>query len=350
MRAPRALVKNAGVPARQNPPVVGVDVGGTKVAAAIVVGERPERLVEHPTDLRGPAELLAGIEAAVGEVVGDGPAPAAIGVGVPSQIEQATGVVLSSVNIPLEGVPLRDELHRRLGVPVFIDNDANVAALAEAYHAEGTAAGERLDHVVMYTLGTGVGGGVVVDGQIFRGARGLGAELGHVVIRADGPPCQGSCPNFGCLETLCSGTALGRDAAHIANALPDSGLGRRLQEAGTVDGRDAIALAREGDPDALALLERYAENLGVGIANAINVFEPELIVIGGGLSAAADLFLDRAWEEASRRALPALFEGVRIAVARAGTQAGVIGAGLMAAQELDRKVDTAGLTASEGVR
>jgi glucokinase len=343
-------MNNAGVPANAQPPVVGVDVGGTKVAAAAVVGERPERLVEHPTDLRGSDELLAGIESAVHEVVDDGAPPAAIGVGVPSQIEQATGRVLSSVNIPLEGVPLRDELHRRLGAPVFVDNDANVAALAEAYHAEGTAAGEGLDNVVMYTLGTGVGGGVVIDGRIFRGARGLGAELGHMVIRADGPPCQGSCPNFGCLETLCSGTALGRDALHMARGLPRSAFARRLADNGKVDGRDAIELAREGDADALALLDRYAENLGVGISNAINVFEPELIVIGGGLSAAADLFLDRAWAEASRRALPALFESVRLAVARAGAQAGVIGAGLMAAQEIGRKVDTADLTASEGVR
>ena len=111
-----------------------------------------------------------------------------------------------------------------------------------------------------------------------------------------------------------------------------------------------IALAREDDAEAVALLERYAENLGVGLSNAINAFEPELIVIGGGLSAAADLFLDRAWEEAARRALPALFEDVRLAVARAGAEAGVIGAGLMAAQEIERTRDTAGLTASEGVR
>jgi glucokinase len=189
----------------------------------------------------------------------------------------------------------------------------------------------------------------VIGGRIFRGARGLGAELGHVVIRADGPPCQGNCPNYGCLETFCSGTALGRDARHLAETLPESGLAARLADKGEIDGRDAIDLAREGDPDAVALLEHYAENLGVGLSNAINAFEPELIVIGGGLSAAADLFLDRAWDEASRRALPALFEGVRLAVARAGAEAGVIGAGLMAAQEIERKVDTAGLTASEGV-
>ena len=343
-------MNNAGVPASSTSPIIGVDVGGTKVAAAELEGQRLARKVEHPTDLRGPNELLAGIEAAVREVLGDR-TPTAIGLGVPSQIEQATGRVLSSVNIPLAGVPLREELAARFGgVRLFIDNDANVAALAEAYHAEGTAEGEPIDDVVMYTLGTGVGGGVVSGGQIFRGARGLGAELGHVVIRADGPACQGSCPNYGCLETLCSGTALGRDATHLARSRPDSALGQRMAADGEVDGRDVIDLAREGDSDALWLLDRYAENLGVGLANAVNIFEPELIVIGGGLSAAADLFLDRAWAEASRRALPALFASVRISVARAGADAGVIGAGLMAAQEMERNVDTAGLTASEGVR
>ena len=342
-------MNNARVPAIDSHPIVGVDVGGTKVAAAELVGQRPDRVVQHPTDLRGPDELVAGIEAAVREVLGDR-TPEAIGIGVPSQVEHATGRVLSSVNIPLAGVPLREGLSERFAAPVFVDNDANVAALAEAYYAEGTAEGEKVDDVVMYTLGTGVGGGVVIDGQIFRGARGLGAELGHVVIRADGPPCQGSCPNFGCLETHCSGTALGRDARHLAETLPDSALARRLAEAGAVDGHDAIDLARAGDSDAVALLERYAENLGVGLANAINAFEPQLIVIGGGLSAAADLFLDRAWEEASRRALPTLFDGIRVAVARAGAKAGVVGAGLMARQEKERTVDTAGLTASEGVR
>ena len=343
-------MKNARVTANGDHPIIGVDVGGTKVAAAEVVGQRAQGLVEHPTDLRGSAELLDGIESAVREVLGDRPAPAALGIGVPSQIEYVTGKVLSSVNIPLEGIPLKDELHKRLGAPIFVDNDANLAALAEAYYAEGTAEGQPVKHVVMYTLGTGVGGGIVIGGRIFRGSHGLGAEMGHVVIRADGPNCPGNCPNRGCLEALCSGTALGRDGAELAKDRPDSNLGRRLKEQGEVTARDVVAEAHDGDTDALRLLERYAENLGVGISNAINVFEPDLIVIGGGLSQASDLFLERAWEEAASRALPKLFERVRLSVARAGPQAGVIGAGLLAAQETGRNVDTAGLTASEGVR
>jgi glucokinase len=344
-------MNNAPVPARSAKPIIGVDVGGTKVAAAAVVGQRAQGLVAYPTDLRGPEELLAGIERAVREVTGDNGAPAAIGVGVPSQIEYATGTVLSSVNIPLGGVKLRDELSERLGAPVFVDNDANVAALAEAYFAEGTQEGEPVDHVLMYTLGTGVGGGIVIDGRIFRGARGLGAELGHVVIRADGPDCPGNCPNRGCLESLCSGTALGRDGLEMAQDLPGTALAKHLEEHGEVTGREVVEYARKGDPDSIRLMDRFAENLGVGLSNAVNAYEPELIVIGGGLSGAADLFLEKAWEEARTRALPALFARVRVQVARAGAKAGVIGAGLMAAQEQERRnMDTAGLTASEGVR
>jgi glucokinase len=343
-------MKNAGVPANADLPIIGVDVGGTKVAAAEVVGQRAHKLVEHPTDLRGTDELLAGIEQAVRDVLGDRRAPAAIGVGVPSQIEYATGTVKSSVNIPLTGVPLKDELCGRFDTQVFVDNDANVAALAEAYFAEGTPEGQPISELVMFTLGTGVGGGIVIDGRIFRGAHGLGAELGHMVIRADGPNCPGNCPNRGCLEALCSGTALGRDAREWAKDMPNSALGRRFTENGDVTARDVVAEAHDGDPDALAMLERYADNLGVGIANVVNIFEPELIVIGGGLSMASDLFLERAWREAGSRALPALFERVRLSVARAGPQAGVLGAGLLAAQETRTNMDTAGLTASEGIR
>jgi glucokinase len=330
--------------------IVGVDVGGTKVAAAEVVGQRARNVVELPTDLRGPEELLVGIEEAVRRVVGDRGRPAAIGVGVPSQIEYATGRVMSSVNIPLQGVPLKEELSKRLGVPVFVDNDANVAALAEAFYAEGTEEGEQARYVVMYTLGTGVGGGIVIDGRIFRGAHGLGAELGHVVIRADGPDCPGNCPNRGCLEALCSGTALGRDAREYAEDHPDSALGQRLAERGKVSGIDVVQLCRERDPGSLELIDRFGTNLGVGISNAVNAFEPELIVIGGGLSQACDLFLDRAIDEAASRALPALYERVTISPARAGPAAGVIGAGLLAAQETGGNVDTAKLTTSEGLR
>jgi glucokinase len=253
------------------------------------------------------------------------------------------------VNIPLEGVPLGETLGDRLKKPVFVDNDANCAALAEAHYVEGGPA----RHLVMYTLGTGVGGGVVIDHRIFRGATGLGAELGHQVISWDGPNCPGTCPNRGCMEALCSGLALERDATEFAQDHRDSRLGKLLTE-GDLDhvrGRDVVKAAEDGDEDAVRLLERLGTYLGVGLSGAINTFEPEYIVIGGGLSQGADFFLDRAREEAQQRALPALAEHVKIQLAMAGPRAGLIGAGLLAAQELrPKKGDTAGATTREGVR
>jgi glucokinase len=314
------------------PAVIGVDVGGTKVAVAAVSGGRAEHVLERPTALESPEALLDGVEAQVREVAQAVGQPAAIGVGVPSQIDFATGTVVSSVNIPLEGVALREELESRLGAPVYVDNDANCAALAEAQLTEGGPA----KYLVMLTLGTGVGGGLVIDGRIFRGATGLGAELGHVVIDADGPECPGNCPNRGCLEALCSGTALEREASARA--------GQRVK------GRQVVEAARAGDAGSLELLERLGTWLGVGIAGLVNAFEPEHVVIGGGLSAAGDLFLDRAVSEAGSRALPAIWSRASVALAKGGPEAGVIGAGVLALQERAASEDTALRTVDQGAR
>lgn len=321
--------------------VLGIDVGGTKVAVARVDGAEVLDYVERPTDLSSGEALLGGIEAAVEEIAEKTGRPDAVGVGVPSQVEFASGRVIASVNIPLAGVPLREELGRRLGAAVFVDNDANVAGLAEAVIAGAS-------HLVMLTLGTGVGGGVVIGGRVFRGASGLGAELGHIVIHGDGPPCFGTCPNRGCLEAHCSGQALERAATELARAKPDSALGLRAAEDGRVSGREAVSAAQEGDPDALALFDELGRNLGIGIASVVNAFEPEQVVIGGGLSRAAALFFERAREEAAARALPSLFANVSISLARAGAEAGVIGAAVLAAQEqASAGGDTAEATTSE---
>src|SRR3954470_7941955 len=291
--------------------VLGIDVGGTKVEIVSVADGRALKPRETPTPLSDSGALIDGIEALAREVIEQDGEPAAIGVGVPSQIDFATGTVVSSVNIPLEGVPLRDELESRFGIPVFVDNDANVAALAEAQLVDDAPA----QHLLMLTLGTGVGGGVIIDGLIFRGASGRGAELGHMVIQADGLPCPGrTCPNRGCLEAYCSGSA--------------------LQRASGKPGREVEVAARSGDAEAQGHLDDLGRWLGVGIASFVNIFEPEHIVIGGGLGAsAADLFLDTAIEEARSRALPAGFERLTVSLAKGGSDAGVIGAGVLAQQE-----------------
>ncbi|MBA3359080.1 MAG: ROK family protein [Thermoleophilaceae bacterium] len=312
--------------------VLGIDVGGTKVAVARIEGSAAHDAVEHPTDVDGTDQLLAGIEAAVAEVVQRSGPPDAVGVGVPSQIDFASGTVLSSVNIPLEGIPLREELGKRLGVPVYVDNDANCAALAEAQLVPDAPA----QHLVMLTLGTGVGGGVVIDGSIERGHTGLAGELGHVIVdgrEALATTAEGF-PRPGSLEWKCSGTGVERAATAVATANPSGALGRILAEEGRVKGRAAVQAAEGGDDEALALFTEHGRWLGLGIASFVNAFEPQYVVIGGGLSRAANLFLDVARAEAARHALPALWARTEIRLAEGGTGAGVVGAGLLAAHEL----------------
>jgi glucokinase len=311
---------------------------------AAVEGASATHVAQHATVTDNTDALLDGVEHVVREVIAEAGQPEAVGVGVPSQIDFATGTVETSVNIPLTGVPLRAELGHRFGLPVFVDNDANCAALAEAH-----IVGAR--HLVMLTLGTGVGGGVVIDGLTFRGAHGLGAELGHIAVNPDGPPCPGNCPNRGCLESYCSGQALERDASELAVDKPDSYLASRLGPDGKVPGRELVAAAEARDPDAVLLMENFARMLGIGIANYVNIFEPERLAIGGGLSRASHLFMDRAIQEAASRALPALWKRVHVALAEGGADAGVIGAGLLAAVELerDRDTDLTKATTSEGI-
>lgn len=320
--------------------LVGIDVGGTKVAAAVVEGVTVVERVEAPTETGSTEALLDQIAAIASTVAAQaGGEPRAVGAGIPSQIDAASGTALDSVNIPLTGVPVRDELGKRLGVPVFVDNDANCAALAEAQLVPDPPANE----LVMLTLGTGVGGGIVIDGRIFRGATGLGAELGHVVVdgsaRDDVEP--GAFPRPGSLEWHCSGRGLEREATRCGERHPDSELGRRLAERGRVSGRDAVAAARAGDAQARELMDRYARWLGAGIATVVNVFEPKRVVIGGGLAEAAELYLERAVAEAALWALPALWERTTVGLARGGADAGVIGAAVLADHELDRKGHTA---------
>jgi len=228
-----------------------------------------------------------------------------------------------------------------------VDCDANCYVLAEAQIVDNQPASE----LVMLTLGTGVGGGVVIEGMTFRGNTGLGAELGHFSIDPNGPPCPGNCPNHGCLEAYCSGQALERDASQLAEDRPDSRLGKASVD-GRVTGHEVVAAAEEGDPDALRIFERFAKMLGVGIAGYVNVFEPAYLVLGGGLSRASHLFLEEAETEAAARALPALWERVTVSLARGGADAGVIGAGVLAAQELDRDTEAEARSArtKEGAR
>jgi len=288
--------------------VIGVDLGGTKILAGIVDREgHVERHREHPTPVASQEELLAGLDQAVEELLDDD--VAAIGFGIPSPIDQREGRAHQAVNIPLDAsVPFRDRMAKRFRLPVGLENDANAATYAEFHFGAARAA----HSAVMLTLGTGCGGGAVIDGQLFRGW----AEFGHIVIVYDGLPCQGTCTGRGHLEPYVTGVAATKLAQEVFGP--------------AVDAHRLVRLAAEGEPRAIEILDGIGRHLGAGIGSLVNIFNPELVVIGGGFAAAGDFILDPAREIVAREGLGGAGKRVRIVRAELGTAAGLIGAGLVA--------------------
>jgi glucokinase len=310
--------------------VIAMDLGGTKLLTGLVGrdGVVVKRTIAQ-TDTSSEERLLEQIDAAIEEHLDEG--VAGIGVGVPCLIDQRSGQAVSAVNVPIKGVALRDHIKDRFGLPTAIENDANAAALSE--HTFGAGRGTR--HMVMLTLGTGIGGGLILNGELYRGAYGAAAELGHVTVDLDGGPCQGSCPGIGHLEALASGHAARALAREVAAERPEGDLGRAAAEGREIDARLTVELAREGDGDAREVLRRIGRNLGFGIANYVNVFNPELVVLGGGFSRAAELIVDPALEVVRAHALEPSRSTVRIALAILGVEAGLIGAGLIGFEAAD---------------
>src|SRR4051794_25987986 len=284
-------------------PVIGVDAGGTKLLAGVIsedlaVGHRVRRLWGGGDRAEVLDTMVEAVEAAgAGRAVGVGiPAPMDFASGValssghlplpgvrfPAVMDFAWGVAVSGGHLPLAGVRFRELMGERLGLPVFVDNDANLAALAE----QRVGAGAGAQNVVMLTLGTGIGSGIVLGGRLFRGSSGAAAEIGHMTIDEHGPPCQGTCPGRGCLEVFASGTAIGRLGTDAGGRFPDSALGRAVAQRGFVTGEEVTGLAVGGDEGACSVMAAVGRSLGAGLASVVNIFEPEVIVIGGGGSAA----------------------------------------------------------------
>ena len=296
--------------------VIGVDLGGTKILAG--VADRTSTIVrslERPTPVSSTDALLAELDAMVEELLDD--SVAALGFGIPATIDQRRGLAITAPNLPLEDLPIRDRMCERFNLPVGIDNDANAAALAEW----AIGAGRGTTNMVMLTLGTGVGGGLILDGRPYRGSVGAAAELGHMVIEHDGPPCQGACTGRGHLEALASGTAAGKAARTV------------LGDHATA--RDLVSEARAGNAAARDALADVGRKLGSGIGSLVNIFDPELVVVGGGFGAAGDLVLEPAREVMRREALEPARDSVRVVPAKLGAEAGVVGAALVAFEALD---------------
>jgi glucokinase len=317
------------------PSFLGVDLGGTKMLVGVVDPDRrlTYRAVAPSLGLPQGA-LIETLERELWAALQACPEIGAAGLGIPCRIDRERGVAIAAVNLDLADVPIRDLLTERIGLPVFVDNDANAAALAE--HRFGAAEGAR--NAVMLTIGTGIGGGLIVDGRLYRGSTGAGAELGHTVIDADGPRCQGNCPNRGCIEALASGTAIAREGLAAAEAAPGSALGRALASGVELDGKEVTDAALAGDVTARGVLEQVGRRLGVAFSSLANIFEPDVIVIGGGASRAGELLAGPAREELASRALPPMSR-TPVATAELGPDAGMVGAATMAAVELQGSGD-----------
>ncbi|MFC1864222.1 ROK family protein [Chloroflexota bacterium] len=316
--------------------ILGIDLGGTKILTAVVDTQGKILSRDHSITpaKEGQQAVVRSILESVGRVLDQAHIAAAdlpaIGLGVPGLSNPETGILFTSPNLPgLIDVPLRDIIEKELGRKAFLINDANAAAIGELHFGAGRGA----RNFIYITVSTGIGGGIIVDGKIYTGSMGAAGELGHMVIDDDGPPCN--CGNRGCWETLASGTALAREARHrIKTGAATSILELAGGDAEKINAEAIHEAAQAGDKLATELIAKTAYYLGVGLANLINIFNPETIIIGGGLSNIGDALLKPAFEEAGRRAFKQAYQAVRFARAELGRNSGVLGAAVFALEKM----------------
>lgn len=306
--------------------VVGVDLGGTKIytALATVDGEVRSEIKVPTLAAEGYERVLKRIAETVAEVkrlAGFPGKPLRIGLGAPGPLDVKKGVVHVAPNLGWRDVPLKASLEQLLGVPVFLENDANLAAWGEFIYG----AGKDVADMVYMTVSTGIGGGLVIDGKIYRGSSYGAGEVGHITVFPDGPECH--CGNRGCLEALASGTAVAREARKLIA----HGAGRAILS--LADGKPEAITAKtvgfaaaQGDAEAQELLDSAARWLGVGVAAVLNLLNPEMVVLGGGMMKSASLFWETLSDEVQRRSLPSSFQAARLVTAALGGRSGVLGA------------------------
>jgi glucokinase len=313
-------------PAGAEPHAVGLDVGGTKIAGGVVTGGgRVLDRTRVPTPPDDEAATLAALFAVVDDLLARHPGVEAIGLGAAGLVERPGGIARWAPHNTYRRMELRRLLHERTGLPTSVDNDANAAAWAEARFGAGAGSGD----LVLVTVGTGIGGGLVLDGRIHHGEHGFAGELGHLIVDPDGDRC--ACGNQGCLEAMASGSTLGRLGREAAAGDPAGRLAALAGGPALVTGEVVFAAASEGDKVALALFERVGHWLGVGIASLVTIFDPDLVVVGGGVAATGELLLaparasfERYVHARDHRDLPP------VVPARLGADAGLVGAATLA--------------------
>jgi glucokinase len=314
--------------------VIALDAGGTKLLWGVVDEDLKVHhrvIAEWPEPVTREVVLRLFLEA-IEDARSAAPDVEAIGAGIPSTVDHKTGVSVGSAHLPLADFPFRDWLEEETGLPVYVDNEVNLAILGE--HRAGAA--RNVTDAVMLTLGTGIGGGVISGGRLLRGATGAATEPGHMTIDADGLPCPGNCNGRGCLEAYVSGPALARMGREYAALAPDYQLGRMLAEKGDLTGADVVGAARAGDPGAREALARMGAKLGAGIASLLNIFDPDVLIVGGGMGVdAGELLLEPARRVARERALRPAAARAQIVPAHFKEDAGKLGAALLALQRGD---------------
>ncbi len=321
-----------------NPLVLGVDLGGSKILAAVVSIEGEVLSSDRRTTpaAKGPEAviraMLGSMKCAIDQAAIKATELEAICIGAPGLSNPETGIVFTSPHLPgWKDVPLRESIEGKMGVKTLLINDANAAALGEMYF--GAARGAR--NFIYVTISTGIGGGIVIGGEIYAGSLGTAGEVGHMTIDAKGPKCD--CGNTGCWETLASGTALAREAKQrIANGAKTSILDYAKGDADKVSAEAVHKAARQGDALAKELIVQTGYYIGVGLASLINIFNPELIIIGGGMSNMGDMLLEPAYKAARERAYGVAFDSVRFARPALGENSGVIGTAAYALREIEK--------------
>ncbi|MHB8170239.1 MAG: ROK family protein [Thermincolia bacterium] len=308
-----------------NPHIIGMDLGGTNIKAALL-DQQGNILAKKEI----PTQADQGSEAVIDRMVGlakglhpQGGSVLGVGIGIPGVLDYSNGKVIFAPNIHWRDVAVKALMEEKLGLPVYLDNDANAAALGEKWC--GAARGGQ--NVVVVTIGTGIGGGVIVNGRIYRGSGGSAGEIGHTVVMENGPQCN--CGKKGCLETLTAAPAIVRMAGEAVGA----GKSPLLAGLTTIEAKDVFAAASKGDLGALEVVEKAAYYLGMSIANVVNLLNPELVVVGGGVARAGEMLFKPLRKRVREWALEVPAETAQVIPAQLGNDAGSVGAGAIVLEE-----------------
>ena len=302
--------------------VIGVDLGGTKISTAISTIEGnilanvvlPTKAEEGETAVLGRIvqsidEVIVGSSTSIDEIE-------AIGIGSPGPLDAKKGIIITTPNLPFKDYNLVQPLKEKYDIPVYLDNDANAAAIGEYMFG----AGKGKESIVYFTVSTGVGGGAVLDGKVYRGHTSNALEIGHTTVDPNGPRCN--CGNLGCLEAMSSGTAIAKKGKEAVSTNVETS----LKKYDTVTSYEVFKEAEAGDEVAKDIIDNALTYLGIGVANAIATFDPEMIIIGGGVSKAGDIVFNTVKKVVNKRCFKSMAESCEIVPAGLGSDAGVVGA------------------------